>query len=165
MSAIVSPKIPDTRYRSMFKPKFWRSNKTTPLMPGLEDAEERNLDKAEEKATDIDSTTTSHTPSLMKMPTMKMPSPSMPSFGKKNDNTMALKETGRNEVYELSTVNDSGVYLPPVTTSLQANGKHDHWLGVDEDAFRFSLPSQDCLTTGLGRPHSFYTPSSIMIST
>lgn len=73
---------------------------------------------------------------------------------------MALKETGKNEVYELSTVNDSGMYLAPALI----HGKHDHWLGVDEDAFRFSLPSNDCLTTMSGRPHSFYTPSSVMIA-
>lgn len=143
--------VPESKYRSMFRPtKLWRTNKTAPMMPASDD-------KTEEKPGLVDTPTS---PSMMKMPTMKLPSPSLPSFHKKPDNSMALKETGKNEVYELSTVNDSGVYLAPAPIQ----GKHDHWLGVDEDAFRFSLPSNDCLTTMSGRPHSFYTPSSVMIA-
>ncbi|KAI8085133.1 uncharacterized protein BX664DRAFT_338597 [Halteromyces radiatus] len=136
---------PESKYKSMFKSSkiLWKNNKTTPI----------SLKEGEQS-----SSSSSSSSKLLKIPTMKLPSPSMPSFNKK-DNPMMLRETGKNEVYELSTVNDSGVYLPP---QQQHSIKHDHWL--DEVTFSFVLPSQDCLTTVSGCPHSFYTPSSVMIT-
>ncbi|ORZ24262.1 hypothetical protein BCR42DRAFT_402567 [Absidia repens] len=147
--------LSESKYRSMFKPsKFiWRNNKTSPT--GSPDFRDTINGLPSEEAV------VPH--SMMKLPSMKLPSPSIPSFGKKHSNLVALKETGMKEVYELSTVNDSGVYLIPTASSPLSN-KHDHWLHNDkEDAFCFSLPSYDCLTTVSGRPHSFYTPSSIII--
>ncbi|CAO3594279.1 unnamed protein product [Absidia cylindrospora] len=159
MSTIEEPTVNSTttvlsesKYRSMFKPQkfIWKNNKTSPT--GSQGSRDTTNSLPSEEEVIVPH-------SMMKLSGMKLPSPSIPSFGKKHSNATAPKETGKDEVYELSTVNDSGVYLTPTT-----NGKHDHWLDVDdEDAFCHSLPSHDCLTTVSGRPHSFYTPSSIII--
>lgn len=69
------------------------------------------------------------------------------------ERVVALKETGKNEIYELSTINDSGVYLPPKS---EPASKHDRWLEVDEGDLVFRLPKPECLT----KSHLFFTPSS-----
>ncbi|ORY91844.1 hypothetical protein BCR43DRAFT_566176 [Syncephalastrum racemosum] len=69
------------------------------------------------------------------------------------EKVVELKETGKNEIYELSTINDSGVYLPP---QAEPASKRDRWLEVHEDDLTFRLPSPDRLT----KSHLFFTPSS-----
>ncbi|KAI7869553.1 hypothetical protein BDF14DRAFT_1722427 [Spinellus fusiger] len=72
------------------------------------------------------------------------------------ESTITLREAANKEVYELSTVNDSGVYLPPSPS----NEKHDHWLVIDQEAMAFRLPSPRHLTTQSGEKHCFFTPST-----
>ncbi|KAI8139738.1 hypothetical protein BJV82DRAFT_492550, partial [Fennellomyces sp. T-0311] len=66
-------------------------------------------------------------------------------------------ETAKGDIFKLSTINDSGVYLPP---SPCEDSKRDHWLDIDQDELVFRLPSPDRLTTHSGEEHSFYTPSA-----
>ncbi|ORY93353.1 hypothetical protein BCR43DRAFT_496774 [Syncephalastrum racemosum] len=80
----------------------------------------------------------------------------MPSFQQKKSPAEALKETKKGEIYKLSTINDSGVYLPP---SPCEDSKRDHWIELDEDIMAFRLPSPECLTAKT-QPHSFFTPSA-----
>ncbi|GAN03586.1 hypothetical protein MAM1_0043d03041 [Mucor ambiguus] len=75
---------------------------------------------------------------------------------------VALTESGKSEVYKLSTIDDTGVYMPP---SPSITGKRDHWIEVNEDDMMdFHLPDSACLTTHVGEKHHFYTPSTFVQS-
>ncbi|KAI9498336.1 hypothetical protein BDB00DRAFT_783968 [Zychaea mexicana] len=77
--------------------------------------------------------------------------------------TSALQEAAKAEVYKLSTVNDSGVFLPP---SPKLDSKRDHWVELDEEALAFRLPSPERLTTYGSNDKkqypTFYTPSAVV---
>ncbi|KAI7850453.1 hypothetical protein BDC45DRAFT_518342 [Circinella umbellata] len=77
----------------------------------------------------------------------------------KNKLSLALIETGKNDIFKLSTINDSGFFLPP---SPCEDSKRDHWLDIDQDELAFRMPSPDRLTTHSGEKHCFYTPSATM---
>lgn len=143
----------ESKYKSFIKPvKFWKSS-----------AKESNIDDLirkdyqsqqgiqEEKAPQL--TTTSNSSYSY-----------MPSFGFSKKGTketvVALTESGKTEVYKLSTIDDSGLYMPPSPT---LEGKRDHWVEIaEEDMMDFHLPSSDCLTTFHGEKHHFFTPSSFV---
>ncbi|CAO3613848.1 unnamed protein product [Mucor fragilis] len=75
---------------------------------------------------------------------------------------VALTESGKSEVYKLSTIDGTGVYMPP---SPSITGKRDHWIEVNEDDMMdFHLPDSACLTTHVGEKHDFYTPSTFVQS-
>jgi hypothetical protein len=89
----------------------------------------------------------------------------MPSFHfgssnniKKSSIQPALTESGKTEVYKLSTIDDTGIYVPPSPT---IQGKRDHWIEIEEEQ-DFFLPSSECLTTYVGEKHDFYTPSTFV---
>ncbi|KAI9477698.1 hypothetical protein BDB00DRAFT_879404 [Zychaea mexicana] len=122
-------------YRSLLsKPaRLWqRSNKTAPLV--------------DEKS-----------PSVQPIDVPKNSSNS----NKRNENklTIVLRETAKGDIFKLSTINDSGFFLPP---SPCEDSKRDHWLDIDQDELAFRLPSPDRLTTHSGdkEQRSFFTPSA-----
>lgn len=127
-------------YKSFLKPgKFWqKSNKVATT------------------------TTTSNEEKKHTKYTIAMP-PALTLAGHKVENTTALRETAKGQVYKLSTINDSGIYLPPSPT---LDSKRDHWIELDERAHAFKLPGPECLTTRTdenGKKHcSFFTPSAIV---
>ncbi|KAI8388251.1 uncharacterized protein BYT42DRAFT_491031 [Radiomyces spectabilis] len=122
--------VSESRYKSFLKPaKFWQKSNKT-APAGYENDENKPLEK---------------TPTTL--------------FKKKTDDEVALRETAKGEIYKLSTVSDSGVYLPPSPTE---DSKRDHWLNIDQEAMVFPLPDFDRLTTNSGEKHSFYTPSVIV---
>jgi len=65
------------------------------------------------------------------------------------------------QLYKLSTINDSGIYMPPSPSE----EKGDQWVSNDEGYFDFHLPSPDRLTVQhAANKHSqynFYTPSMV----
>ncbi|KAL0075571.1 hypothetical protein J3Q64DRAFT_1774901 [Phycomyces blakesleeanus] len=157
-----------SRFKALVKPaRFWRSNKTTPVI---------------EKTIDSDTTKDVSLPAILlaagpapapaPVPEESQEKPKLifrtPSFllSKSSENlptprssfeTIALRETAKDEIYELSTVNDSGLYLPP---SPCEETKRDHWVGIDQEAMIFRLPSPAHLTTQPGQKHCFFTPST-----
>lgn len=163
--------VSESRYRSILKPvKFWqRSNKTVPVVD-----EEGETIKPIVVATNEDDTvdnnnatttmTTATTTTTTVLPSKSKPKLSIhtpfsilkKSAADPRDN-VALVETAKGQVYKLSTINDSGVYLPP---SPCEDGKHDHWLDIDQETMAFRLPSPDRLTTHSGEGHCFHTPSA-----
>ncbi|KAI8068507.1 hypothetical protein BC940DRAFT_318815 [Gongronella butleri] len=134
----------------MIRPsKLWKSNKTAPA----ETPDVKEAPSMVPTVTAIEPSPLKHTKTLMAFPSMKMkPKMTVP----------LLSPRHHKEVYELSTVNDSGVYLAPPAAAEVAK---DHPLWADDamdDAVVFDLPALDCLTTTHG-PHSFYTPSSTLL--
>ncbi|KAI9246276.1 hypothetical protein BDA99DRAFT_543370 [Phascolomyces articulosus] len=128
-------------YRSLLsKPArlFQRSNKTAPLV---------------ENNNNIDAKIASSSVKPIEIPNKKN--------NKKNKNklSLALKETANNDIFKLSTINDSGFFLPP---SPCEDSKRDHWLDIDQDELAFRMPSPDRLTTHSGEKHCFFTPSTTM---
>lgn len=130
-------------YKSFLKPgKFWqKSNKVATTTTAVTNNEEKKK----------------HTKYTIAMP------PALTLAGHKVERTTALRETAKGQVYKLSTINDSGVYLPPSPT---LDSKRDHWIELDEEALAFKLPGPECLTTRTeenGKKHcSFFTPSAIV---
>ena len=78
----------------------------------------------------------------------------------KNKLSLALIETCQNDIFKLSTINDSGFFLPP---SPCEDSKRDHWLDIDQDELAFRMPSPDRLTTHSGEKHCFFTPSATIM--
>ncbi|KAI9319220.1 hypothetical protein BX666DRAFT_1438777 [Dichotomocladium elegans] len=112
--------------------RLWQRNKTAPL---LDPSSADDTNKLRTAATVVASSTATAT----KKPKVKL--------------SLALRETAANNVFKMSTINDSGVYLPP---SPCEDSKRDHWLEMDQDELIFRLPSPDRLT----KDHCFYTPSA-----
>ncbi|KAF7722019.1 hypothetical protein EC973_003775 [Apophysomyces ossiformis] len=140
------PQQQESKYKSLLKPvRFWQRNNKTGVEPLA-----TSLDKEEQ---------------VPKKPTPGKLFISSPSFNFKKQpavsteyqySNVALREASKEEVYKLSTIDDSGIYMPP-----SPDVKRDHWLDLDEDIMAFRLPSSDCLTTKSGQ-HEFYTPSVIV---
>ncbi|KAI9008778.1 hypothetical protein CLU79DRAFT_776871 [Phycomyces nitens] len=134
-----------SRFKALVKPvRLWRSNKTSPVIektlnPDLVKAESAGQEKPK----------LIFAPSFLSNQHLSTPRSSF--------ETLALKEAAKDEIYELSTVNDSGLYLLP---SPCEETKHDHWVGIDQEAMIFRLPSPDYLTTQSGQKHCFFTPST-----
>lgn len=131
-------------YKSFLKPtKFWKSSGNK-VASSPEEQQQQQAGK----------------PFALTMPTFKKTGLLQP----KEQPANALRETPKAEIYKLSTINDSGVYLPPSPTQ---EGKRDHWLDLDEQVLAFRLPAPECLTT-YGSPHQhkreslFHTPSVII---
>ncbi|KAI8334103.1 hypothetical protein BD560DRAFT_414657 [Blakeslea trispora] len=134
----------ESKYKSFMKPsRFWKSA-STPIVPQQQD------ELIDEKTPTITSTK-----STSYMPTF--------TFKKSNSNTMvALEESCQTEVYKLSTIDQTGFYMPPSPT---LQGKKDHWIEVNEEEIMgFRLPSSECLTSHTNEKHDFFTPSSFVKS-
>lgn len=157
MSAV----IPGSKYKSLMKPvKFWQKSSqqkksTIDDLINKDYNSQRGITATEEHVTEQEQKQTSKNGYL----------PSF-SFGKKTSSTrspvpvVALTESGKAEVYKLSTIDDAGLYMPP-SPGLQ--GKRDHWIEVNEDDMMdFHLPSSECLTTHVGEKHDFFTPSTFV---
>ncbi|ORX54065.1 hypothetical protein DM01DRAFT_1407576 [Hesseltinella vesiculosa] len=117
-------------------PRLWKSSKTSP---------------------EEDAKTTAPTPppkTMLPIVKKKLPLASPMS----SVPTISLGAGNKKEIYELSTVNDSGVYLPPSTNTKE----QPSWAEEQDPNHVFYMPTLDCLTTG---PHSFYTPSSTLCIT
>ncbi|CEI87694.1 hypothetical protein RMCBS344292_02103 [Rhizopus microsporus] len=85
------------------------------------------------------------------------------SFGRKKSsdkhaNNVPLVESTKEEVYKLSIIDDSGIYMPPSPT---VECKKDHWID-NEDIMDFHIPSSECLTSHVTEKHDFFTPSSFV---
>ncbi|KAI7876603.1 hypothetical protein K492DRAFT_172373 [Lichtheimia hyalospora FSU 10163] len=132
-------------YKSFLKPtKFWKSSSNNKVASSPEEQQQQHQPGK---------------PFALTMPTFKKPGLLQP----KEQPANALRETPKAEIYKLSTINDSGVYLPPSPTQ---EGKRDHWLDLDEQVLAFRLPAPECLTTyGSPQPKGeslFHTPSVII---
>ncbi|KAI8052607.1 uncharacterized protein B0P05DRAFT_562148 [Gilbertella persicaria] len=126
----------ESKYSSFMKPtKFWQKSTSSPAIPQHESPQE---------------TRNSYLPSLKF------------KKSKSTSTVIALEESGKSEVYKLSTIDHTGIYMPP---SPGLSGKRDHWIEVNEDKMMdFHLPSSDCLTRHINEKHDFYTPSSFVNS-
>ncbi|CAM0141648.1 hypothetical protein VKS41_000755 [Umbelopsis sp. WA50703] len=86
-----------------------------------------------------------------KLPTLFMPP--ILNHGRQSNKNLQL--------YKLSTINDSGIYMPPSP----AEEESDQWVNSDEGYFDFHLPSPDRLTVQHGAnkntAFNFYTPSMV----
>ncbi|GAA5796226.1 hypothetical protein HPULCUR_001596 [Helicostylum pulchrum] len=134
---------PESKYKSFMKPvKFWQKS------------------VRKEIDTNDDDTQPTKVEGQLKSSSM------IPSFGftKKAAYTTptALTETKKGEVYKLSTIDNTGIYMPP---SPSLDGKRDHWIDIDEDLMDFKLPGSECLTTHVGEKHDFFTPSATFVRT
>ncbi|KAI9480665.1 MAG: hypothetical protein EXX96DRAFT_537920 [Benjaminiella poitrasii] len=131
--------------------KFWQ--KSTPKEPSLDDRIKQDYD-AQEPARP--------TSLQAKKGYFSSFSFSHKKSERQPSTVVALKESGKTEVYKLSTVDDTGSYMPPSPT---LDGKRDHWVEVKEDDMMdFHLPGSECLTSYIGDQHHFYTPSSFVQS-
>ncbi|KAG2218402.1 hypothetical protein INT45_011590 [Circinella minor] len=131
-------------YRSFLnKPArlFQRSNKTAPLI----DMNNNNDDVEKQQVKPIEVSDSKNKKSNKR---------------NKNKLSLALIETGKNDIFKLSTINDSGFFLPP---SPCEDSKRDHWLDIDQDELAFRMPSPDRLTTHSSEKHCFYTPSATIM--
>jgi hypothetical protein len=141
----------DSKYKSFIKPvKFWQKSQKESNIDDLIKKDYQAQHGISEEETPRPQLTTKSTSY-------------MPSFGfskKTKDSVVALTESGKTEVYKLSTIDNSGLYMPPSPT---LEGKRDHWIEVaEEDMMDFHLPSSDCLTTFYGEQHHFFTPSTFV---
>ncbi|KAG0164346.1 hypothetical protein DFQ28_010437 [Apophysomyces sp. BC1034] len=145
--------VAESRYKSILKPvKFWqRSNKTAPAFE--EDEENIKSVPATENINENAAPPAKTKPKLF----IHTPFSLLKKQSSEPQDRVALVETAEGQVYKLSTINDSGVYLPP---SPCEDGKHDHWLDIDQETMAFRLPSHDRLTTHSGEAHCFHTPSA-----
>lgn len=146
----------ESRYKSFIKPvKFWQKSQKESDIDDLikkdYNSQHGIVEEPEEQRPQLTSKSTSYIPSF--------------GFGKRansKETVVALTESGKSEVYKLSTIDDSGLYMPPSPT---LEGKRDHWVEIaEEDMMDFHLPSSDCLTTFYGEKHDFFTPSSFVNS-
>lgn len=159
MAAVTS----ESKYKSFMKPvKFWQKSSTRQKEAPIDDL--INKDYNSQRGTTI----TEEQATEQEAPKKKIRKsgylPSLP-FGQKSTArspvpVVALTESGKAEVYKLSTINNTGLYMPP---SPNLQGKRDHWIEVDEDdMMEFHLPSSECLTTHVGEKHDFFTPSTLV---
>lgn len=139
----------ESRYKSFMKPvKFWQKQ-----------PKETNNDEANH-----DTQPTTEEEVVVQEP-LQSKSGIMSSFhfnNKKKSQSPALTETKKGEVYKLSTIDQTGIYMPPSPT---LQGKRDNWIEVNEDIMDFRLPSSECLTTHVGEKHDFFTPSVTFVRT
>jgi hypothetical protein len=149
----------ESKYKSFMKPvKFWQKSSTQQKESTIDDLVNKDYNSQH----GIAATEEQETPQKQLSKSSYLPSF---SFGKKASSArpvpvVALTESGKAEVYKLSTIDDTGLYMPP-SPSLQ--GKRDHWIEVTEDDMMdFHLPSSECLTTHVGEKHDFFTPSTLV---
>lgn len=154
----------ESKYKSFMKPvKFWQRSSHQHKEPTIDDtiSKDYSTQQSEEVAEQIEE-------EAEQQKACKKSSSYMPSFGfgkKVNNNQpatpiVALTESGKTEVYKLSTIDDAGAYIPPSPT---LQGKRDHWIDVSEDdIMNFRLPGSECLTTHVGEKHVFFTPSTFV---
>ncbi|KAK4510014.1 uncharacterized protein ATC70_006183 [Mucor velutinosus] len=159
--------ISESRYKSFMKPvKFWSKSPSS-----QQQQKESSIDDLINR--DYMSQNGILQPEATERP-QPMPQQAKPSylsfhFSRKSSNqstasapVVALTESGKTEVYKLSTIDDTGAYMPP---SPSITGKRDHWIEVNEDDMMdFHLPDSACLTTHVGEKHDFYTPSTFVQS-
>ncbi|KAI9277140.1 hypothetical protein BDA99DRAFT_494973 [Phascolomyces articulosus] len=153
-------------YKSFLKPgKFWQRNTNKVSSSSHEQEEQRqkpsSMDEnpVKEEHPQQQQQQQQHT---KKASFISMPTSPFKSTKPDPHQSPALREAAKTEVYKLSTVNDSGVFLPP---SPKLDSKRDHWIELDEEAMIFRLPSPKCLTTyGKDNHHkalsTLYTPSA-----
>lgn len=156
----------ESRYKSFMKPvKFWSKSSSQQKESSIDDL----INKDYTSQNGIQQENADSVEPLQQQP--KSGYLSSFHFGRKpsnNSNTnstapiVALTESGKSEVYKLSTIDNTGVYMPP---SPSITGKRDHWIEVNEDDMMdFHLPDSACLTTHVGEKHDFYTPSTFVQS-
>ncbi|KAI8379591.1 uncharacterized protein BYT42DRAFT_569314 [Radiomyces spectabilis] len=150
MSVVATPTSApahESKYKSLLKPvKFWQRNSKT-----AENPTDSNIDEG----------AITHDYTKEKPAIVVTSSPTSNKRLSKHMPTIALRESGKDEVFKLSTVNDSGVYLPP---SPCEDSKRDHWLETEESE-TFVIPSPDCLTTHYNHgQHEFFTPSVVRLT-
>lgn len=147
--------VTESKYKSFIKPvKFWQKSSQPKEVAHEESSNGQEQHQQEQEPPQRPATThksSSYMPSF--------------SFSKKSSSpatpppVVALTESGKTEVYKLSTIDHDGLYMPPSPT---LGGKRDHWIEVNEDIMDFRLPSSECLTTHVGEKHDFFTPSSFV---
>jgi hypothetical protein len=154
----------ESKYKSFIKPvKFWQRS-SQHKEPTIDDT--INKDYQSQQPQDISEEEIEEEKEQQKV---KRSSSYMRSFGfgRKSNSSIpslapivALTESGKTEVYKLSTIDDAGAYIPPSPT---LQGKRDHWIDANEDdIMNFRLPSSECLTTHVGEKHDFFTPSTFV---
>ncbi|KAI9025357.1 hypothetical protein CLU79DRAFT_745227 [Phycomyces nitens] len=121
--------VQESSYRGFLKPKFWQRSKVDIAPIPKEAPKDTPKDTPKETAKQ-----------------------SFRPFKKPVDNLPHISE-----VYELSMVSDTGVYIPPIEEKIR-----DHWVDISQPP-EFDLPSPECLTTALGGPHEFFTPSAVAL--
>lgn len=149
MAAVVA----ESKYKSFMKPvKFWQKSSQQ-----KESTIDTIVNEDYNKQEPVEPITP---PQLTKNSSSYMPSFNFrKSTSSSIPTTPALTESGKTEVYKLSTIDDTGIYVPPSPT---LQGKRDHWIDVNEDIMDFRLPSSECLTTHVGEKHDFFTPSTFV---
>lgn len=129
--AVVEAPVTTTQSKS-FKSKFWPKRQTSTV---TEQTDDQPLSPKKGA----------------KLPTLFMP-PILAHGRSSNKNV---------QLYKLSTINDSGIYMPPSP----AEEESDQWVNNDEGYFDFHLPSPDRLTVQHGAnknsSFNFYTPSMV----
>ncbi|KAL9552411.1 hypothetical protein PS6_004490 [Mucor atramentarius] len=158
----------ESRYKSFMKPvKFWSKSSSSQQQQKDSSIDDLiNRDYMSQNGIPQPETTERPQPSPQQAKSGYLPSF---HFGRKSSNqstasapVVALTESGKTEVYKLSTIDGSGVYMPP---SPSITGKRDHWIEINEDDMMdFHLPDSACLTTHVGEKHDFYTPSTFVQS-
>lgn len=143
--------VTESKYKSFIKPvKFWQKSSQPAHEEDDSNGQEHQQEQQQQRPV------TAHKSSSY-MPSF--------SFSKKSSSpatpppVVALTESGKTEVYKLSTIDHDGLYMPPSPT---LGGKRDHWIEVNEDIMDFRLPSSECLTTHVGEKHDFFTPSTFV---
>ncbi|KAL0081711.1 hypothetical protein J3Q64DRAFT_1755039 [Phycomyces blakesleeanus] len=145
-------------YKGYFKPKFWQRSKVdieptttsqdtieSPITPKDIKPLQKQSQPQEEEVEEQQEQLKPKQQRLFRSP-----------FSRKAvDPTLSVQHTAPTEVYELSMVSDTGVYIPPIEEKIR-----DHWVDISQPA-EFDLPSPECLTTALGGPHEFFTPSAV----
>ncbi|CAO3655659.1 unnamed protein product [Mucor hiemalis] len=144
--------VTESKYKSFMKPvKFWQKSSQPKEVVHEEDTQQEQEEIEQEQRPVTTHKSSSYMPSF--------------SFSRKSTSpatfppVVALTESGKTEVYKLSTIDHDGLYVPPSPT---LGGKRDHWIEVNEDIMDFRLPSSECLTTHVGEKHDFFTPSTFV---
>ncbi|KAF1806009.1 hypothetical protein V8B55DRAFT_1452978 [Mucor lusitanicus] len=172
-AAAAAPAVSESRYKSFMKPvKFWSKSSPSQQQQQKESSIDDLINRDYMSQNGIPQPETAERP--QPVPQQQQPAKSgyLSSFhfSRKSSNqsnnasapVVALTESGKSEVYKLSTIDDAGVYMPP---SPSISGKRDHWIEVNEDDMMdFHLPDSACLTTHVGEKHDFYTPSTFVQS-
>ncbi|KAG2223032.1 hypothetical protein INT45_008233 [Circinella minor] len=158
-------------YKSFLKPgKFWQrgSNKVANSNEGDQHKQQQHEheEQDEEHHSQQVEQTINHPDDAHhhnnKKSFISMPTPFKSSTKSDRQQSPALREAAKAEVYKLSIVNDSGIFLPP---SPKLDSKRDNWIEMDEEAMSFRLPSPECLTTYGNNDKTiptFYTPSAMV---
>ncbi|KAH8551640.1 hypothetical protein BGW37DRAFT_491718 [Umbelopsis sp. PMI_123] len=95
------------------------------------------------------------------MPATKKTGPKMPTLFVPPILNHGRRSSKIAQLYKLSTINDSGIYMPPSPTE----DKIDQWDNIGEGYFEFHPPSPDRLTVqhaaNKNSQFNFYTPSMV----